>query len=804
MEETYYYQEEQTVEVVEEEAHGTSFLTNIGRWVLVAAIFLFPIFFLPLTTNPIEMNKGYFGSIVALLLLIAWFGGALQEGKVRVTRAWIYPAYLVFLVLWLLSSLFSKSFMLSLVGSGYEATTFRTFLTGGIFLFVIPAFFKDRLWLIRAAAALVVSFLLVALFFIIHSVFNVQLPGFAADRSFSPFGAWSILGGFFAFVVAFLLPFFDLEKSSLRRWTTVLFSIALILLVVTNFSYGIVGLGIVALVFVALLFSRRKTRTTFFGVSLAVILLATLLILMSSLIQKEVTNSIGAPTEVTPSWAVTFSIIKASLGRSTVLGNGPNTFGLLWDRYKPKDLNTTPFWAVRFENGAAVIGTMLAEGGVLPIIAFALFIFFLLVLIFRSLSHDNLEPIDRALTRSFAAGTFLLFYLWLVHPLSISIVLLSFIVGGLFIAILGSFSLVPQQEVDLFSSSERGFVGSLVIIFLLIGGVAGVYYEGTRYFSQVVFAKGVDEFSSGKGINTSLFTIQRATEYDPGQDRFWRTLAQIEISRMQRIASKQEGSPKDLQQQFQRALSAAIDFGKRATTLGPEDSINWNMLGQVYEAAIPVIPESADFAIQNYEKAKDLAPTNPIIYLNLARAHVATANATLLRSGGKDTTGSAAQEGGKASDLLVVATKLKPDFAAAHFLLAQIYQQLGKTDEAIARAEATYQLAPKDVGVLFQLGVLYYQKNNLDEARAVLEALRELNPDYSNGLYFLGLTYDRTNRKGDAIKVFNHVAELNPDSKEIKQILDNLQKGKSALDDGTPSPEKRQDAPLSESKRTAP
>src|SRR3989344_2249083 len=110
MEETY-YQEEETYELVEEPVHGASFLTDLGRWLLIAAIFLFPIFFLPITTNPIEMNKGYFGSVVALLLLIAWFGGALQEGRIRVTRTWVYPAFLAFLAFWFLASLFSKSFM---------------------------------------------------------------------------------------------------------------------------------------------------------------------------------------------------------------------------------------------------------------------------------------------------------------------------------------------------------------------------------------------------------------------------------------------------------------------------------------------------------------------------------------------------------------------------------------------------------------------------------------------------------------------------------------------------------------------
>ena len=802
MEESYYYDESAVEEVVEEPVLVGSFLGSLGRWLLIGFIFLFPFIFFPITPAPVDMNKGYLAAIVAFVSLIAWFGSALQEGRLQFVRSWVLVAYGAFLLAWVVSAVFSHNLILSFAGTGSESTTVMTMLVGGIFLFIIPALFSDRVWVKRALVALMVSFLILALFFIVQSIFNARiLPyQFAKERFFNPLGSWNALGAFFAVMAAIILPFSGIDRSWIKRAVYGLFSLALVLLAVTNFVYGMIGLGLASLLFVALLLSRRMTNTAFFGISLTVLMVVTLLILMRGLLQDEIASRFGAPSEVSPAWGTTLNIMQESIGASPILGSGPNTFGQLWERYKDSTVNNTPFWLVRFDYGVALVPTIVAEGGVLAALLLIVFMIFFVALAFRGIaSNQDEDQIGSIYIRSLVAGSFILFFFWWVHPLNISLVILTFVLIGLLLAAMSEVGLVKRGELNLFSSTERGFVGSLVIILLLVGSVAGIYFEATRYFAEIVFARGIQEFNDGKGINASRIIVARAARYDGRQDQYWRMLAQLELANMQR-ALDAAGSleREEFDARFRPALASAIQYGKRAKDINPNEVSNWNVLAQVYEAAILPVAGSESLAIEHYEKARELSPQNPVILLNLAQTYLASAQATILRAGGKDsgTVAKDAQE--KAIELLTRATDLKTDYAEAHFLLAQIYNQQGRADEAIARAEQTYQLAPNDAGVLFQLGLLYYQKGDLDRAQIAFGKVVEANPNHSNALYFLGLVYDRQRKKEDALKIFQKVASLNPDVKELDIIIGNLTQGKPALEGIVPPPEKRSEVPVKE------
>jgi tetratricopeptide (TPR) repeat protein len=116
-----------------------------------------------------------------------------------------------------------------------------------------------------------------------------------------------------------------------------------------------------------------------------------------------------------------------------------------------------------------------------------------------------------------------------------------------------------------------------------------------------------------------------------------------------------------------------------------------------------------------------------------------------------------------------------------------VYYNKGNLDEAISKMEETKNFAPLDVGLAFQLGVAYYQKENYQKAKEELERAISIVPDYANALYFLGLTYDRLGEKEKAIEKFKKVSELNPDNEEVKKIISNLESGKSALEEISPT-----------------
>jgi len=190
------------------------------------------------------------------------------------------------------------------------------------------------------------------------------------------------------------------------------------------------------------------------------------------------------------------------------------------------------------------------------------------------------------------------------------------------------------------------------------------------------------------------------------------------------------------------------------------------------------IEGAGDLSLLSYQKATQLEPTSPFAFGERGRVYILIAQE--LSQKGQD------QLRRENLDLAVknlkAAIELKSDYAPAHYLLAVVYDQQGKEDEAISRLEETKKIAPQDTGISFQLGMLYWRKEEWDKAQKEFEATMELNPNYSNARYMLGLVYDKKGEKNKAKEQFEKVVQLNPENQEVKKILENLNKGLPALE----------------------
>jgi tetratricopeptide (TPR) repeat protein len=200
--------------------------------------------------------------------------------------------------------------------------------------------------------------------------------------------------------------------------------------------------------------------------------------------------------------------------------------------------------------------------------------------------------------------------------------------------------------------------------------------------------------------------------------------------------------------------------------------------GFVYRTLIGIRGAEA-LAQEAYLKAAELEPTSPFPWTELARSKVVQAQALALQ----DAEETRAQVLEEALEHLNKALELKDDYAPAHFLTAVVYDQQGRSDEAVAKLEETKLIAsPNDVGLAFQLGVLYWQRRELDKAQSELELAIQINPNYSNARYILGLVHDARGDEAAAKLEFFEVERLNPENEEIKRILANLENGLPALD----------------------
>ena len=485
--------------------------------------------------------------------------------------------------------------------------------------------------------------------------------------------------------------------------------------------------------------------------------------------------------EVRPSWTSTLAVGREVLKHNPVFGSGPDAFLYDWLRFRPVSVNQTPFWDARFTLGVGTIPSLAFTTGALGIIGWIAVLAFFLWTGLRAITRALVaaRPEETAFPLAAAFGSAYLWVLAVVYAAPFFLVFLAFLSTGVLFAALAAQKTGRTIDLAFMQNTAVGFVSALTALFLIIIGLASVYFLGRAYAASGFFASGLRAFNNAGNAELARSRFERARQFDD-KDVYNRALTELDIAELGRLIQAGNFSTDQARSQFQAQLSRTITNANRAKDANPIDPLNWMLLGRVYETVLPLGIGGADqFAARSYEQAAALAPNDPQPRISLARVAFAQNNRS------------------RARELLEEAVGLKSDFAPAQFLLAQVAVQEGNLREAIQRTQSTALLAPNDIGVLFQLGLLYYQNNDMASSQQVFERLVAQSPNYSNARYFLGLAHDRQGRRAEAITQFAEIEKLNPDNAEVKRILQNLNVGRPALFGIVPPPEDRSAPPVS-------
>ncbi len=770
---------------------------NISRYAFLFLIIALPIWVLPLTGFPLELNKSFLFYGVTILAAIFWFISVLQKASFKIPKSAVLLALTGIAVVWLASSLFSSNTNLSLIGAGQEIGTFFSLVLLGVALFLASINFQSEAKAMTFYLMLFISSLLVFIFQFFRSGFNITLLPWDifASKISNTIGSWNEVGIFFGFIGLLALVFLELLPLSRRLKTFFLISLiaSFVAVAFVNFTAVWIVLGILLIVFLVYIFSvflspqmseMGETRPRRFVNFVVLALLVALFFVMAKSLTGDFVSSLGLTSvEVRPAWSSTWQVIKSSLKENAVLGSGPNTFLYDWLKFKPAEINSTLFWSYPFVFGIGILPSFLATNGILGGIAWLVFLALILFYGLKVISHSENEVLRGLLTASFLGSL----YLWIftiIYTPSFLLTSLAFLTTGVFIALLARSGKIKVIEATFLNKPKLGFVSSLAVVLLMIASVASFYLLFQKYWAAYSFNEGLNVNAVGN-INAAENLISRAIRFDQ-QDNYYRALSEIGLVKIQQLLSRTDLSQEDLRSQFQNLLASSIQNAQNAVNANSVNFLNWMSLGQIYEAIVPFkVAGAREAAVSAYQEASKRAPFDPRPLFAAARVEIQAGDVK------------------SANSFLTSSINIKGDYAPAVFLLAQLEAQQGNTRQAISRTEQALYLAPNDVGVLFQLGLLYYQDGNFEGGRLALEKAVSLNSNYSNARYFLGLIYDKQGRKADAIEQFKKIQELNPDNQEVKTILSNLEKGKSALQGISPpqpSPEKRKEPPLNEAK----
>lgn len=120
-----------------------------------------------------------------------------------------------------------------------------------------------------------------------------------------------------------------------------------------------------------------------------------------------------------------------------------------------------------------------------------------------------------------------------------------------------------------------------------------------------------------------------------------------------------------------------------------------------------------------------------------------------------------AQDNDGAKAAFARASGLDPNTRGAHFLLGKLYNDEGRTDQAIVEMEKEQALDPTDLSTQRALGALYHNAKRTPDAIAIFEKVIAVEPDSDTLARLAGLQAETGNFKRSE-ELYRKILEMNP------------------------------------------
>lgn len=743
---------------------------------LYLVVLLTPLFFLPFTSSPLEWNKYYLLVLCVLVSLLAWIAHGLVTKKLTVYRSPLDFPILVWWVVALLASLFSKDMVASFFGArenpgwGFVGLTVY-FLLALLIMWNMRGEGRGE----RLLNFMGIGGALAALYF--------WMARFGLFRSL-PFPRWNPtteLNTYFALVLVLVLTlalgFLLIPKPDTRR--TLLWGIiaALSFLTIVALGFKVVWIGVAAASFLLLLFAFMRLHEVRYPVVSLTMVLFVLSIVFAVLGTPRFLTT-ATSTEITLAHPRSAQIAVGTMKegvRRFLLGSGFGTFVYDFSAHRPESYNQSPAWNVRFSRPAASSYLVLAETGLLGALALLFFIVMGIGVVLRAwmkqgstkLKGSEASSLFFAVSVLWLASVFFLFR----ATFSGSLWLLFFLSAALAIVFAGRAGILEEKIVTLSLKATPKFalITSFVYIVVFSATVIGGIFLGRFYVADVLAVKSaratqINRFEEAERL------LDRVVKLDPYQAVYHVQAAQT-LLRHAAAESRKENPNGEF---IGKIIGSSINTSRRATTLAPLSVGAWEQLAELYRNTRALSKESNAWVITALGEAIKLENTNPRFYVMRGNAYLFDKKTV------------------EAQADYEKALSLKNNYALAHYLLSVLKEGGKDIPGAIASAEAAARFAPRDLGAQYNLGrMLYNRSGEVDMARAeqIFRRILTVNRDHANTLFSLAVLLERKGELSEARSIYERVLELDPQNKTVKERLAKLPEG---------TPKKVEPSPIAE------
>ena len=673
---------------------------------------------------------------------------------------------LALLGLMLLSSIFSANIYDSFLGRSEYFVLHFVFLSAlAVFYFVLVNYLQRPGWwrgmtdaLLLVGGTTGVLFCLKTLFHydFLSSWFGLTVWN-TIEKINSPFGLWML--------VIFILAAGQLIKKDLPAGRSlVVFFISIISitsLVLLGFEV-IWWMLVIAIVFLLILGVNfvKEARMGWLSVLFAMLVLTIILIIFGT--PKQLQSVVPAEVALgsNPSWKIVGSTVFSGV-KNFMLGSGAGTFNVDFSRFRDEAFNyDSTAWMLRFGQPYNTLQAFVSENGLLFTLLFVFIILYVLGHVFQVWYHSRDQGIPES--AGFGLGLrqdnirleiFLTALAWLVLSIGMCFIffgpalwwlwwlLLGLVVTGLAFLYKG---IIKDREWTVEDTPQYSLSFSFILIVIISAVIMAGVWGARLYSGELLYAQALQS----NDYKVAEDKLVRAIGQRPNTDIYHSALAQVylyQATDMTKVAQPDVPAISVL-------VAKAVNEAKRATEISPNTVMIWENLAVMYENASALVPEARDWAIKTWQTAKDLEPTNAVLYWRLANNYALA---------------------GKWEDAIKnykEAIRLKSDYLGAHTGLANAYEQTNQPERAVEVYKSILPAGAGNVEILFNYGRLLYNRNkgaDRGEAEKLwLEAAR-LSPNYSNVLYSLGLLYELRGERSAALEYYYKVKDLNPNNQDI-------------------------------------
>jgi len=693
--------ESNKIDLIKEKNHWFS----ISKWTMFSLIFLLPIFSL------FSLAPFYFAKQTLLLALVSasvlfWIIGAFSDGKVSLPRFNLLTLISLGVVLigGIVSLIFSSSFNFGLFGTtGGEIDSILNIFAGVISFLLVSTLFKTKKDFKLAVGFFIASICFVFLFTALNILFNAYLnkPFLGISTIFfnlvGTIYTFSILlGASFMMFLGIFFSFGNGIKKTKKIFWGIAIALAFLAIIAIGYRTTFLILALSLVVFLVLWFSKFKESNP---LKLNIVLCFFFICLIFSFLFPLFNGFFNLPPNVglnlNSSWKISVDTLKEGF-KNFLIGSGSNTYTFDFLKQKPVGINFTEFWNTDFSNAYSFWLTILPSLGIATVLA--LLIFFATLFITNSKSFIKSKIVKEELS-GFELGMFSFFsFLFIgsfMNPLNSVLLILLFISAGVIVAMISSIS-NNRRVFTFFEPPQKMFICSLLLMCVLTGSVLSLFFVGKRFVAVVNTNIAVASFYETKDIDSTIpKLVDSFNLFSTGDSA--RILSQLWFSKLNQFISN-SGSSKDEVEALKPKIQEALDAGtlsiKNAISLNPENYYNWLMFGGYYENLLNYASGADNVALSAYQKAVELNPKNPVLFLSMARINFWQANnkpenkLDALMS---------------AENNLNKALELKQDYIDAVYLLGIVYEQKGDKELAIKQMEVVLEIEPNNQDIIKKL-----------------------------------------------------------------------------------------------------